>query len=219
MPEALPATVLARLLLFARSGMADFYCTQMPGITAAVAGGGAWFNAAAVGGAIARGAGVGGALSSIGSLFHKSSPPPSTSTTTQTGTPGTTTTTAQTGTPSTTATTANTGLPASVSQAGAVDTSAASAKNTPRSDLPRDSAGNYLPDPNAQGAHSVIGTRVGSDGVPYRQAATFDEKGKFEGRTDVTDHGRADHVDPHFHPAKAPNSVEAGAGKPVDTSK
>ena len=82
--------------------------------------------------------------------------------------------------------------------------------NAPRSDLPRDEQGNYKPDPNAQGAHSTTGTRTGSDGKPYRQGATFDDKGNFVGRTDVTDHGRADHTNPHFHPATGPASV----GKP-----
>ncbi|SRR6266481_5621366 len=129
------------------------------------------------------------------------------------GTPGQTTTTVQTGTPGTTTTTVQTGTPASTSQAGTVNTSTANAKNTPRSDLPRDKAGNYLPHPEAQGPHSTVGTRVGSDGVPYRQGATFDEKGNFTGRTDVTNHGRGDHTNPHFHPATGPVSV--GPAEPI----
>lgn len=56
--------------------------------------------------------------------------------------------------------------------------------------------------------HSTLGTRICKDGVPYRQGATFGEDGEFEGRTDVTDHGRPEnHPDPHFHPALSPNQV------------
>ena len=77
---------------------------------------------------------------------------------------------------------------------------------------PRESGtGDYLPDPDATGAHSTRGTRVGSDGEPYTQGATFDEDGNFVGRTDVTDHGRADHPNPHFHPATGPNSAKSTA--------
>jgi hypothetical protein len=78
--------------------------------------------------------------------------------------------------------------------------------NAPRSTLPRDSAGNYKPDPAAQGAHTTLGERTGSQGA-YGQGATFDSNGRFQGRTDVTNHGRADHPSPHFHPATGPNSV------------
>ncbi|MBI4603881.1 MAG: hypothetical protein HY721_18145 [Planctomycetes bacterium] len=85
--------------------------------------------------------------------------------------------------------------------------------NEPRSDLPRDGAGNYLPDPEATGAHSTLGTRIGQDGKPYPQGATFDENGNFVGRTDVTNHGRADHPNPHFHPATGPASV--GPPQPI----
>jgi RHS repeat-associated protein len=139
--------------------------------------------------------------------------PATTSTNTQTTVPATTSTSTQTTVPGTTATNAQTSAPASTSQKGTVNTSPATAKNTPRSDLPRDKAGNYTPHPNAQGPHSTIGTRVGKDGVPYRQGATFDEKGNFKGRTDVTDHGRGDHTDPHFHPATGPASV--GPAEPI----
>ena len=143
-------------------------------------------------------------------------PPPSVPVNnTQTNAPASASTTAQTNTPATTATSAKTGAPASTSQAGTVSTGATQAKNTPRSDLPRDKAGNYLPHPEAQGPHTVTGTRTGTDGVPYTQGATFDEKGNFTGRTDVTDHGRGDHANPHFHPAKSPNSVQPGPGHPI----
>jgi len=143
-------------------------------------------------------------------------PPPSVPVNnTQTNAPASTGTSAQTNTPATTATSTKTGAPASTSQAGTVSTSATQAKNTPRSNLPRDKAGNYLPHPEAQGPHTVTGTRIGTDGVPYTQGATFDEKGNFTGRTDVTDHNRGDHVDPHFHPAASPNSVQPGPGVPI----
>jgi hypothetical protein len=79
----------------------------------------------------------------------------------------------------------------------------------PRGTLPRAPNGDYLPDPEATGPHTVIGQRVRPSGPepPYTQGATFDENGEFAGRTDMTDHGRFDHPDPHFHPATSPNSV------------
>jgi RHS repeat-associated protein len=85
----------------------------------------------------------------------------------------------------------------------------------PRSTLPRASNGDYLPHPDATGPHTVIGTRLRPTGPepPYTQGATFDGNGKFQGRTDVTDHGRGDHTNPHFHPATSPNSV--GPGKAI----
>jgi RHS repeat-associated protein len=93
-------------------------------------------------------------------------PPPSVPVNnTQTGAPASTATTAQTNTPATTATSTKTGATASTSQAGTVATGTTQAKNTPRSDLPRDKAGNYLPHPEAQGPHTVTGTRTGTDGA------------------------------------------------------
>jgi hypothetical protein len=76
---------------------------------------------------------------------------------------------------------------------------------------PRDPlTSDYLPDPAAAGyPHTTLGIRQGSRG-PYGQGATF-ENGKFQGRTDLTDHGRGDHPNPHFHPATGPNS----AGSPA----
>jgi RHS repeat-associated protein len=91
-------------------------------------------------------------------------------------------------------------------------------KNAPKSDLPRGKGGEYKPHPDAEGAHSTIGTRVGSDGAQYRQAATFDDKGKFLGRTDVTDHGspqRPGHTNPHHHPATGPASVGPATPGPL----
>ena len=43
----------------------------------------------------------------------------------------------------------------------------------------------------------------------YIDGATFDGQGKFTGRTDVTDHGRGDHFNPHYHPATGPNSANS----------
>jgi len=65
----------------------------------------------------------------------------------------------------------------------------------------------YLPLPDAVGPHTTLGTRSGRSGT-YTQGATFDANGRFLGRTDVTNHGRRDHVSPHFHPALGPNSVD-----------
>jgi hypothetical protein len=85
----------------------------------------------------------------------------------------------------------------------------------PRGTLPRQPNGNYTPDPKASGAHTVLGQRTNpkTSPKPYTQGATFDVNGTFVGRTDVTDHGRRNHVDPHFHPATSPNSV--GPGQPI----
>ena len=75
---------------------------------------------------------------------------------------------------------------------------------------PRDQVtGNYLPDPAAEGAiHTTLGVKKGRFGS-YLQGATFDENGKFEGRTDVTNHDRGDHPNPHFHPQTGPNSANS----------
>lgn len=84
---------------------------------------------------------------------------------------------------------------------------------------PRDAQGNYLPDADAQGPHTTLGTRTSSKtGDPYTQGATFDKNGKFVGRTDVTSHGRGDHPNPHYHPAKGPASVVSGP-HPLPTSE
>jgi RHS repeat-associated protein len=85
------------------------------------------------------------------------------------------------------------------------------AANAPKSTLPRGAGGEYLPEPDAEGrAHSVVGSRKGKSGT-YTQGATFDDKGRFRGVTDVTTHGRFDHPNPHFHPAKSPSGIEHGA--------
>jgi RHS repeat-associated protein len=68
---------------------------------------------------------------------------------------------------------------------------------------------NYLPDPAAEGsAHTTLGTKQGRYET-YTQGATFENK-EFKGRTDVTNHGRYDHPNPHYHPATSPNSVKPG---------
>lgn len=79
--------------------------------------------------------------------------------------------------------------------------------NAPTGTLPRDSEGNYLPSSDADGAHTQLGEQTSRSGGSYTQGATFDDSGNFIGRTDVTDHGRTDHDNPHFHPATGPNSV------------
>jgi hypothetical protein len=74
----------------------------------------------------------------------------------------------------------------------------------------RDSkTGNYLPVSNAERtAHTTIGIRMGREG-PYTQGATFNDKGEFTKRTDVTNHGRNDHHQPHYHDATAPNAADS----------
>jgi len=66
-----------------------------------------------------------------------------------------------------------------------------------------------LPDPTAQGPHTVLGGRVGSDGVVYRQSASFPEgvwptangQNVPWSRVDWHDHSRPwDHTNPHQHP-------------------
>ena len=70
---------------------------------------------------------------------------------------------------------------------------------------------NYLPDPAAEGSeHTTFGTRESRKG-DYRQGATFDKTGKFTRRTDVTNHGRGDHPNPHYHDATGPNSADGPA--------
>jgi RHS repeat-associated protein len=60
----------------------------------------------------------------------------------------------------------------------------------------------HAPDPDASGPHTVIGTRTDpkKSPEPYRQGITYDANGKPVGRTDVTNHGRGDHTNPHWHP-------------------
>lgn len=67
-----------------------------------------------------------------------------------------------------------------------------------------------LPHPAAEGRpHTVLGGRVGSDGVEYRQSATFPEGPTWPqanghdvpwSRVDWHNHGRRDHANPHQHP-------------------
>lgn len=77
-------------------------------------------------------------------------------------------------------------------------------KGGPRRDL---KTGEYLSDPAAGGnPHTTIGIKHGSKG-PYTQGATFEDN-KFKGRTDVTDHGRNDHPNPHFYPQQHQMELE-----------
>ena len=72
----------------------------------------------------------------------------------------------------------------------------------------------YLPDLAAEGnCHTTFETRNGKS-APYTQGATFDAKGKFSERIDVTNHGRSDHSCPHFPTATSPNSANSPA-KPI----
>jgi len=88
-------------------------------------------------------------------------------------------------------------------------TADARAAGTPRSTLPRDQSGKFLPAQEAGGrAHTTLGKREGRRGT-YTQGATFNDKGQFQGVTDVTDHGRG-HPSPHWHPATSESSIKHG---------
>jgi hypothetical protein len=68
----------------------------------------------------------------------------------------------------------------------------------PPEELPRDPrTGN--PVPESSDPHTQIGTRQGSDGIPYPQAREFGPSGKPVRDIDFTNHGRRDHVNPHQH--------------------
>lgn len=60
----------------------------------------------------------------------------------------------------------------------------------------------HAPDPAAEGEHTVVGKRTDPKKLPepYTQGITYDENGNPVGRIDVTDHGRGDHDNPHWHP-------------------
>lgn len=76
----------------------------------------------------------------------------------------------------------------------------------------------YVADPAAEGSsHTTIGVRTGRRSGNYLQGATFDENGEFQGRTDVSDHGRPkDHPHvPHWHPAKSPNGTGPASPTPL----
>ena len=70
----------------------------------------------------------------------------------------------------------------------------------PDEGLPRHPrTGEPVPDPNAIGPHTQIGTRSGRSG-DYTQAREFDADGKPVRDVDFTDHGRPDaHPNPHQH--------------------
>jgi len=62
--------------------------------------------------------------------------------------------------------------------------------------LPRDKHGNPVPDSSAP--HTQLGTKKGRNGE-YTQAREFDASGKPVRDIDFTNHGRADHPNPHQH--------------------
>ncbi|WP_201747888.1 DUF6443 domain-containing protein [Chitinophaga vietnamensis] len=68
-------------------------------------------------------------------------------------------------------------------------------------ELPRDSrTGEPVPDPQATGPHTQLGSKEGRKGT-YNQAREFDQNGKPVKDIDFTDHGRpGNHVNPHEHP-------------------
>jgi RHS repeat-associated protein len=77
--------------------------------------------------------------------------------------------------------------------------------------LPRDTyTQNYLPLSAAQGRpHTVLGHDQSRKAGTYTQGAQFGSGNQFEGRWDITNHGRPqNHEFPHFHRATGPNSTE-----------
>jgi hypothetical protein len=60
----------------------------------------------------------------------------------------------------------------------------------------------HAPDPAATGYHTVLGTRTEpkQSPAPYRTGISYDGEGNPLGKTDVTDLGRFDHPNPHYHP-------------------
>ncbi len=86
---------------------------------------------------------------------------------------------------------------------GAGNNSGWDPNRTHRDDLPKGKSGEPIADPNAQGPHTVIGTRTNpkESPAPYRQGVSYGPEGKPIGRTDVSNHGRpGDHSPVHFHP-------------------
>ena len=76
----------------------------------------------------------------------------------------------------------------------------------PRSGLP-------MPEPNAQGPHTQLGTRTSRSqpGTTYPQTREFDKDGNPVYRRDWTSHGRGDHSNPHGHvegPGQRPGPPE-----------
>ncbi|WP_412770419.1 polymorphic toxin type 24 domain-containing protein [Ralstonia solanacearum] len=69
----------------------------------------------------------------------------------------------------------------------------------PDRDLPRDKNGIPVPEPDAEGPHTQLGTKEGRNGK-YDQAREFDENGRPVRDIDFTDHGRPNnHPNPHQH--------------------
>jgi RHS repeat-associated protein len=82
--------------------------------------------------------------------------------------------------------------------------------------LPRTEDGVNIP--SSPNPHTQLGTRVGRDGVPYRQTREWDENGVPLRDTDWTDHGRPGlHANPHDHwwlPNPTGGSMQRGAPVP-----
>jgi hypothetical protein len=65
--------------------------------------------------------------------------------------------------------------------------------------IPRTADGQYVPDPAAEGAHTVLGTEEGRKVGPYTKGVEFDQAGNAVREVDHTDHGRPGHANPHQH--------------------
>ena len=71
----------------------------------------------------------------------------------------------------------------------------------PKGELPRKKGGEPAPDPEATGAHTIIGTKKSRKAGEYTQAREFDGNGNVVKDIDFTDHGRPkEHpFNPHQH--------------------
>ena len=85
----------------------------------------------------------------------------------------------------------------------------------PRNPKKPSQADPHAPDPASAGyPHTTVGTRTDpkASPAPYKQGITYDANGNPVGRTDVTNHGRGDHPNPHWHPydPTIPNRFDPG---------
>ena len=88
----------------------------------------------------------------------------------------------------------------------------------PDRELPRDNHGRPVPDPEATGPHTQLGTHKGRRSV-YPQAREFDKNGNPTRDIDFTDHDRPrQHTNPHQHtyrPNPTGGSPQRGPAEPV----
>jgi RHS repeat-associated protein len=89
----------------------------------------------------------------------------------------------------------------------------------PSEPLPRKESGEPMPDPEATGPHTQVGTQQGRKG-PYKQAREFDGNGQPVKDIDFTDHGRPnEHTNPHQHeyiPNPSGGTPQRGGAEPLE---